>query len=76
MIDGEMTLCGWVIIVDFIEFVLIHVKTHGGFLVSEEEWPGPSKFGKRKWEDNRPVGWSYGYNRMENSTWYKEPGDV
>eukprot|EP01102_Stenamoeba_stenopodia_P011907 TRINITY_DN3695_c0_g1_i2.p1 TRINITY_DN3695_c0_g1~~TRINITY_DN3695_c0_g1_i2.p1 ORF type:complete len:499 (+),score=81.47 TRINITY_DN3695_c0_g1_i2:107-1603(+) len=46
---------------------------HGGFYTSEEEWPSPTKFGDHKWEDNRGMAWSYGYNRMENITFYYPP---
>lgn len=46
---------------------------HGGFYTSEEEWPSYKKFGNHKWEDNRGMAWSYGYNRMENITWFFPP---
>jgi len=48
----------------------------GGFFVSELEWPSPDKFGDHKWEDCTGMGYSFGYNRMENASCYQSPTDL
>jgi len=46
---------------------------HGGFFVSELGWPDPDSFNGHKWEECKGMAWSFGFNRMENSSHYWTP---
>jgi len=50
--------------------------TSGGFFVSELQWPTPDRFGDHKWEDCTGIGYSFGYNRMENASCYQSSEDL
>jgi len=46
---------------------------HGGYYCSEYEWPSYKQWKTHAFEDGRGMGYSFGYNRMENSSVYWNP---